>query len=617
MAKSKRRGVPVVCLAEQRQANMPSTSAAAGGGGKRSRSFGGGRSSNSSNQSGGGGAHAQPPQLNIHVGKPSRLGSLSLAAARRQRASTSASAAGNAGASLRRKRPSSATSGSAAGRGASASASAASSNHATDDHQARLESLTLHLSSLEAQRDAKRMRLQSLGEQMQSIRSAMRHLEEELQGLDGAIDGVEGQARRLARAATSGGDDGGGDAPDVDVGSSQTQTMQYASTQLSQTQDHNYSSGGTRKSKCGDGYGGGGGSANGYVGSTQDVGTQDMNDEGEEHEEEVETEAAALTMNPDEVLTELPPPTQEVQSTRPSKSKAAGAAASASASDVAAYAPRDDDDEMDMIAGHYDDDFGGEDYLEDMSGIPPPEDDFDHRGGEEASASAAFGAHGGYSTAATAAGASAGAGRASSADYSYAFDATTSGRSAGAEVRPGSSDSDVIDLGTVYRADPPAAMVPSGGNSNFGTTSHDASGGGSGGSTLDSYFSRTANGTVGGRQQSAANRGTASDGGILAHATSAANFDAPAASFSLSNSDRPTREDRNASYMHRLARDSFRWSREMDHHLQNTFRIQSFRENQKEVINATMSGDDVMVLMRTGGGKSEFSLTCQRVPMSG
>lgn len=615
---------------------MPSTTSG-GGGGKRSRSFGGGRSSNSANQSGSSGSSGaqQPPQLNIHVGKPSRLGSLSLAAARRQRASASAST--SAGASLRRKRPSSATSGSAAvaaaGRGASASASAASSSHAanaTDDHQARLESLTLHLSSLEAQRDAKRMRLQSLGEQMQSIRSTMRHLEEELQGLDGAIDGAEGQVRRLARAAATGGDDGrGGGAPDGDVGSGQTQTLQYASTQLSPTQqearptqeeeegheraDRSYSSSGTRKSKCGDGYGGGG-SANGYVGSTQDVGTQDMNDN--EEEEVVEAEAAALTMNPDEVLTELPPPTQEVQSTRPSKSKAAGASVSASASAVAAYAPRDDDDEMDMIAGHYDDDFGGEEYLEDMSEIPPPEDDFDHRGGEEASASAAFGAHGGYSTA-TAAGASAGAGRASSADYSYAFDATTSGRSAGAEVRPGSSDSDVIDLGTVYRADPPAAMVPSGGNSNFGTASHDTSGGGSGGSTLDSYFSRTANGTVGGRQQSAASRGTASDGGILAHATSAANFDAPAASFSLSNSDRPTREDRNASYMHRLARDSFRWSREMDHHLQNTFRIQSFRENQKEVINATMSGDDVMVLMRTGGGKSEFSLTCQRVPMSG
>ena len=607
---------------------MPSTTSSTAGGGKRSRSFGGGRSSNSANQSGSSGAQ-QPPQLNIHVGKPSRLGSLSLAAARRQRASTSASASTSAGASLRRKRPSLATSGSAAGRGASASAASASSNHATDDHQARLESLTLHLSSLEAQRDAKRMRLQSLGEQMQSIRSAMRHLEEELQGLDGAIDGAEGQVRRLARAAATGGDDGrGGGAPDGDVGSGQTQTLQYASTQLSPTQqearptqeeeegheraDRSYSSSGTRKSKCGDGYGGGG-SANGYVGSTQDVGTQDMHDN---EEEEVETEAAALTMNPDEVLTELPPPTQEVQSTRPSKSKAAGASVSASASAGAAYAPRVDDDEMDMIAGHYDDDFGGEEYLEDMSGIPPPEDDFDHRGGEEASASAAFGAHGGYSTA-TAAGASAGAGRVSSADYSYAFDATTSGRSAGAEVGPGSSDSDIIDLGTVYRADPPAAMVPSGGNSNFGTASHDASGGGSGGSTLDSYFSRTANGTVGGRQQSAASRGTASDGGILAHATSAANFDAPAASFSLSNSDRPTREDRNASYMHRLARDSFHWSREMEHHLQNTFRIQSFRENQKEVINATMSGDDVMVLMRTGGGKSEFSLTCQRVPMSG
>ena len=318
-------------------------------------------------------------------------------------------------------------------------------------------------------------------------------------------------------------------------------------------------------------------------------------------EVKAEAEAAALTMNPDEVLTELPPPTQEVQSsTRKSKAAGASASASASAPAVAGYAPRNDDEEMDMIASHYDDDFGGE-YSEDMSGIPPPEDDFEPRGDEEASASAAFGADGGYSTA-TAAGASAGAGRASSADSMYAFDATTTrGPTAGAEVRPGSSDSDVIDLGTVYRADPPAAMVPSGGN---------ASGGGGG--TLDSYF-----GTVGRGQQSAANRGTASDGGILAHATSAANFDAPAASFSLSTSDRPTREDRNASYMYRLAWDTFPWSREMDHHLRNTFRIQSFRENQKEVINATMSGDDVMVLMRTGGGKSEFSLACQKIPMSG
>jgi RecQ family ATP-dependent DNA helicase len=38
--------------------------------------------------------------------------------------------------------------------------------------------------------------------------------------------------------------------------------------------------------------------------------------------------------------------------------------------------------------------------------------------------------------------------------------------------------------------------------------------------------------------------------------------------------------------------------------LQNTFRIQSFRDHQKEIINATLSGDDAFVIMRTGGGKS-------------
>mmetsp|Transcript_34480 Transcript_34480/g.101320 ORF Transcript_34480/g.101320 Transcript_34480/m.101320 type:complete len:1203 (-) Transcript_34480:13-3621(-) len=543
----------------------------------------------------------------------------------------------------------------AASASASASAAAASDKTTANDHQTRLESLTLHLSSLEAQRDAKRLRLQSLGEQMQKIRSKMRGLEEELQGLDGDIDDVEGQVRRLARSHAGAGQHGGrtnGDerALGMEV-DSQTQTLQYASTQLSPTQArqtqeeeevHEHVDGDrhthTRKSAAAATNGGGG---NGYVGSTQDVGTQDMNDEEEDVDggtnnghprsnatgadglstprryrgtlapaDEMLTDppaspagnkfgGAALTMNPDEVLTEPVPPTQEKQT----KSKA-----KASASAVAGYAPRDDDsDEMDMIANHYDD-FEGEDLV-DMNGFPPPDDDFDHGFGEEPRASA-FGADGGHSAAA-ATGASAGAGRASPADY--AFDAAANGRNTGAEVRPGSSDSDVIELGTVYRADPPAAMVPSGGGSNFGNCRSTGGGGGNGGGgTLDSYFSRSGNGAAGGRQQTAANRGTASDGGILAHATSAANFDAdaPAAqaasspSFSSSHSDRPTREDRNASYMHRLARDNFSWSRDMHHHLQNTFRIQSFRKNQKEVINATMSGDDAMVLMRTGGGKS-------------
>mmetsp|Transcript_11878 Transcript_11878/g.22244 ORF Transcript_11878/g.22244 Transcript_11878/m.22244 type:complete len:894 (-) Transcript_11878:838-3519(-) len=46
------------------------------------------------------------------------------------------------------------------------------------------------------------------------------------------------------------------------------------------------------------------------------------------------------------------------------------------------------------------------------------------------------------------------------------------------------------------------------------------------------------------------------------------------------------------------------WSNQINHELRNTFRIQSFRDHQREIINSTMSGQDVFVIMRTGGGKS-------------
>ena len=54
----------------------------------------------------------------------------------------------------------------------------------------------------------------------------------------------------------------------------------------------------------------------------------------------------------------------------------------------------------------------------------------------------------------------------------------------------------------------------------------------------------------------------------------------------------------------RFHHDHFPWSAQIKNLLQNTFRIKQFREHQKEVINCTLSGQDVFVLMRTGGGKS-------------
>jgi hypothetical protein len=49
---------------------------------------------------------------------------------------------------------------------------------------------------------------------------------------------------------------------------------------------------------------------------------------------------------------------------------------------------------------------------------------------------------------------------------------------------------------------------------------------------------------------------------------------------------------------------SFPWTKRVSGLLYNTFKIGSFRENQRDIIDATLSGQDCFVIMRTGGGKS-------------
>lgn len=58
------------------------------------------------------------------------------------------------------------------------------------------------------------------------------------------------------------------------------------------------------------------------------------------------------------------------------------------------------------------------------------------------------------------------------------------------------------------------------------------------------------------------------------------------------------------------AGDEFEWSKPMAELLQSTFGLKDWRTNQKKIVNATLSGRDVFVVMRTGGGKS----LCYQLP---
>lgn len=66
----------------------------------------------------------------------------------------------------------------------------------------------------------------------------------------------------------------------------------------------------------------------------------------------------------------------------------------------------------------------------------------------------------------------------------------------------------------------------------------------------------------------------------------------------------PFLNEQDQDYQRRFSQDNFPWSNHVNELLRNTFKIRSFRGNQKQIINCTLSKEDCFVIMRTGGGKS-------------
>uniref|UniRef100_A0AC34QBX8 Helicase ATP-binding domain-containing protein n=1 Tax=Panagrolaimus sp. JU765 TaxID=591449 RepID=A0AC34QBX8_9BILA len=57
-------------------------------------------------------------------------------------------------------------------------------------------------------------------------------------------------------------------------------------------------------------------------------------------------------------------------------------------------------------------------------------------------------------------------------------------------------------------------------------------------------------------------------------------------------------------------KDDFKWSKDAQNKLQTVFKLETFRPLQKSVINCVMSGEDCLIIMSTGGGKS----LCYQLP---